>query len=325
MQLTIRQLEILVAAADAETFTRAAQALGVSQPSLSEAIARIEEELGAKLFERTGRRVTLTAEGHHAVAVARELVRDFHQALTNLADRMPGIRGRIIVAALPSVACAVLPRALRALQARFPGIEVAVQDVLHERAVAAVSEGLADLALTIRPSRLDGLRFDELGADPVRLVCPICHPLAGQERVSWRDLGQYPFIGLARTSSVRKLTDAAFINAEVPIEPSYEVEQIPSAAALVEAGLGITALPVLTLRMFNGAGLTSRPLGKPVIRRHVGVVTPERRTMTAPIAALVAGLRSSFPAAMNAHHADEQSASLRSSRSAAPCLDVQEP
>src|SRR3712207_5741036 len=112
MRLTVRQLELLVAAAEAETFTKAAQGVGISQPSLSETIARVEEELGARLFDRTGRSVTLTAEGHHAVAVAREVVRDFHQALANMADRMQGIRGRIIVAALPSVACAVLPRTL---------------------------------------------------------------------------------------------------------------------------------------------------------------------------------------------------------------------
>lgn len=300
MALTVRQLEILVAAAEAETFTKAAQAVGVSQPSLSEAVARVEEELGARLFERSGRSVTLTAEGHHAVAVAREVVRDFHQALTNMADRMQGVRGRIVVAALPSVACAVLPRALNGFKTRFPGIEIVLRDVLHERAVEAVAEGLADMALTIRPLRLEGLRFEELGADPVRLVCRADDALAKQDSVTWRDLGQHAFIGLARTSSVRNLTDAAFINAEISIEPSYEVEQIPSAAALVEAGFGVTALPALTLRMFNGAGLTSRSLRKPEVRRHIGVVTPDRRSLTEPMRALIADLRSSFDAALEA-------------------------
>jgi LysR family carnitine catabolism transcriptional activator len=300
MHLTVRQLEFLVAAAEAGTFTKAAEMVGVSQPSLSETIARVEEELGARLFERTGRSVTLTAEGHDAVAVAREVVRDFHQALTNLADRMQGVRGRIIVAALPSVACAVLPRALNVFRARFPGVEVVLRDVLHERAVEAVMEGVADMALTIRPSRLEGLRFEELGADPVRLVCRADHVLAKQEVVTWRDLGSYAFVGLAQTSSVRKLTDAAFINAEVSIEPSYEVEQIPSAAALVEAGLGVTALPALTLSMYNGAGLTSRPIGRPQIRRHVGVVTPKRRSLTEPIRAIVSDLRASFAASVEA-------------------------
>src|SRR5262245_63837836 len=109
MNLTHRQFEILIAAADAESFSAAALRLGISQPSLSESIRRIERELGIRLFDRTTRSVKLSKEGRHVVAVAREIVRDFKRALERLAARAGEGQGRITLAALPSVACAALP------------------------------------------------------------------------------------------------------------------------------------------------------------------------------------------------------------------------
>ena len=97
MNLTHRQLEVLVAAADSESFSAAAERLGISQPSLSESIRRIEREVGVPLFKRTTRSVKLTDDGRHAVAVAREIVRDFKTALERLASRGSGKQGRISI------------------------------------------------------------------------------------------------------------------------------------------------------------------------------------------------------------------------------------
>src|SRR5262245_7984303 len=129
MNLTHRQFEVLIAAADADSFSAAAQRLGISQPSLSESIRRIERELGIRLFDRTTRSVKLSAEGRHVVAVAREIVRDFRRALERLAAHTQEAQGRITVAALPSVACAALPAALGDLRREHPAVEVVIHDV----------------------------------------------------------------------------------------------------------------------------------------------------------------------------------------------------
>src|SRR5262245_30900207 len=115
MKLTLRQLEVLVAAADAATFSEAARNLGISQPSLSEAIRRVESELGATLFDRNTRSVALTVDGRHTVAIAREVVREFRLGLESIIDRSRARRARVTIAALPSVACAVLPGAVHGL------------------------------------------------------------------------------------------------------------------------------------------------------------------------------------------------------------------
>src|SRR4051812_43442734 len=171
MNLTHRQFEILIAAADSESFSAAAQRLGISQPSLSESIRRIERELGARLFERTTRSMKLTPEGRHATAVAREIVRDFKRALERLASRSDDKQGRISIAALPSIACAVLPAVIEEFRREYPGIDVALHDIQHERALAMVIEGTADIAVTLKPAAHDDLVFTEIGSDVAHLVC----------------------------------------------------------------------------------------------------------------------------------------------------------
>jgi LysR family carnitine catabolism transcriptional activator len=224
------------------------------------------------------------------------MIRDFRRGLENIARWSGGKRGRIIVAGLPSVACAILPAAIRSFLRSMPDIDISVHDLLHERAVADVESGIADLALTIRPARLGNCRFEELGADTLSLVCAPEHPLAKKRRVTWRDLAPYPFVGLSRTSSVRRMTDAAFDNSEIFVEPAYELEQIPSAAALVEAGLGIAALPALTLTMIRGFRVVTRPLTDPVIQRRIGVVTLEERALPQHIGLFLEELHAAFRA-----------------------------
>jgi LysR family carnitine catabolism transcriptional activator len=291
MNLTYRQFEILIAAAESESFSAAAHRLGISQPSLSESIRRIEREIGARLFERTTRSLELTDQGRAAAAVAREAVRDFKRALERLASSTRERQGRITIAALPSIACAALPVALVAFQREHPAVEIAVHDVQHERALLLVTEGVADLAVTIKPAQHGDLVFEEIASDVAHLVCRSDDPLARRKQVRWRDLSGLAFIGITRISSVRRLTDAAFVHAEIAIEPRYEVEQIPSAVALVEAGLGITALPSLTFSMFKGRNLAVRPLLEPRLRRNVGFVTVAGRTLPKHCNALMRAVR----------------------------------
>jgi len=293
MNLTHRQFEILIAAAEAGSFSAAAQRLKISQPSLSESIRRIEREIGARLFERTTRSLKLTAEGRYAATVARDAVRDFRHALERLASGARA-QGVIAVAALPSITCAVLPPAIMRFRREHPETNIALHDVQHERTLSLVIDGIADVAVTIKPAKTDDLVFDEIASDVAHLVCARSHPLARKKTVRWKDLAGLDFIATTRISSVRRLTDAAFINAETAIEPRYEVEQIPSAVALVEAGLGVTALPSLTFSMFKGRNLAVRPLVEPRLRRNVGFVTLKGRTLPANTDKLMRLIRASL-------------------------------
>jgi LysR family carnitine catabolism transcriptional activator len=203
------------------------------------------------------------------------------------------------VAALPSVACAVLPFALRDFAAQHPAIHVTIHDVQHQRALALVAHGHADMAVTFRPASLDNLAFEEMASDAMHLVCRKDHPLAKHKRVRWPDVGKHAFIGMTGISSVRRLTDAAFISSEAPSAPRYEVEQITSAVALVEAGLGVTALPALTFPMFRSPDLVTRPLIEPTLRRRIGILQLLGRTPPAAMQALAAAVRTHLGRVLN--------------------------
>jgi LysR family transcriptional regulator, carnitine catabolism transcriptional activator len=292
MKLTFRQFEILLAAAEAESFSDAAQRLKISQPSLSESIRRIEQELGARLFDRTTRSLRLTAHGRHAATVAREAVRDFRRSLDRLAQA--GRQERITVAALPSIVCSVLPVALQAFARDRSAVDIGLHDVQHERAVGLVMDGVADIAVTIKPAQREDLHFQEVTSDLAHLVCRKDDPLARRKQVRWQELDGRPFIGITRTSSVRRLTDAAFVQAETALAPRFELEQILSAIAMVEAGFGITALPSFTFAMFKGRDLVVRPLVEPRVRRNVGFVTHAARTLPPHAEALMRAIRASL-------------------------------
>ncbi|MGU3496144.1 LysR family transcriptional regulator [Xanthobacteraceae bacterium A53D] len=292
MNITVRQLEVFACAARAMSFTQAAAQLGISQPALSESIRRMETELGLRLFDRTTRKLALTREGRALAGLAEEVARDVRAGLQDIATR-GGRRPRVTVALLPSIAAALLPQAADGLRATFPDVELSVCDVPHERAVAMVEDGIADLAVTMRPAS-DMLAYEPLGADRVHLLMRRGHPLAGRGPLPWAALTGHDFVALARSTSVRKLVDGGLAAADVAVAPRFEVEQIPSAYALVAAGLGVTALPELTFAMIPREGLVARPLNKPVVTRAFGLLTRAERPLSPVGQALAEGLKAAF-------------------------------
>ena len=292
MNLTLRQLEILVAIGDTLSLTAAAEKLGVSQPSVSETLRRVEGELGCRLVDRTTRQLALTYEGQHVVASAREAMRSLAGTFEAIARRGDSMRGRLSVAALPSAVCTLLPPALRAFRDRYPGIAVAVRDALQERAMAMLQDGSVDLVIAGRPDGQAAFAFEEIASDRLMLVVSRRHPLSGRGSVDWSELAPFDFIAMSPSSSVRRFTDAGFIHADLPAAPAYEVDQISCAAALAAAGLGVTVLPTMTFAMFNADELAMVPLVAPVIQRSIGMTSLKDRPLSASAIKFVAVLRS---------------------------------
>jgi LysR family transcriptional regulator, carnitine catabolism transcriptional activator len=298
MNLTVRHLQMLVAAADLGSFSRAAEQVGISQPAFSEAIRRIEEEVGVRLFNRTTRRLEPTEDGRRVITTARELVRDFKLALETIrADATR--RDRIVIAALPSIIASVMPAVLMQFAARFPEVDVAIHDVQQERAVTMVQDGIADIGVATPTGTRDGLCFSEIALDQFLAVLPVGHVLEAAAQVSWQALAAHPFIALTGLSSIRRVADAAFVNADVVPVHRCEVEQILSAVALVEAGYGVTTLPTIACAMFRDRRVTLRPMVDPDGRRRVGIITLANRRLSPAALALIEMLRTDLKALLD--------------------------
>ncbi|MBC5781332.1 LysR family transcriptional regulator [Ramlibacter sp. USB13] len=270
MNLSSRDLRAVIALIDERNFTRAAERMHLSQSSFSALIQGVEESLGAKLFERSTRSVVLTPEGRLFEESARRVLADFDGMVENFRDHAQRRRGRVAMAALPSLAAGWLPGVLAEYRTRYPGIELALMDSLSEQCLAMLRAGQVDLALATAGDKDADLATEELCSDEFHLICRKDHPLARQKEIRLRDLAAHPFVHLSRNSSVRQYLEAAFH--PVTMQTVLEVEHLATVTGMVQAGIGITVVPALTLFHFDHPDLAVRPVEIKGLRRRILLV-----------------------------------------------------
>ena len=284
VELSSRQLRAFLALAEQRNFTRAAQRSNLSQPAFSALIRTLEDVLGARLFDRDTRSVQLTPEGRLFEAAAQRLLDDMTGAIADLADHVERRKGRVRIAALPSLAAGWLPAVLAEFMTAWPGIRVDLEDALSDACIVSVRSGAADFALASSgdgTSAASDLRSRKLCSDRFHLVCRADHPLATEPRLSARKLAPWPFIQMARHSSVRQSLDAALH--PLRMNAVFEVEHLATVMGLVEAGLGISVVPALTLFHFRRDTLVTRPLPVASLTRTVYIL--QRREGSLSVAA----------------------------------------
>ena len=284
MRENVGDLVAFLAVARAGSFTRAAKELGVSQPALSRTIRLLEEQLGTRLFDRDSRNVRLTSAGEALLPIVERLTADFDHAFTELAQNFAGQRGRVVIGALPSVAAGALPRVIATFLAAHPQVEVIVRDHLSGTLYQQMQDRQVDLAVTTPPSG-DDFHFAPLFDDRLDLIVPAGSALDLAAPACWNVFADHPFIAMAARSSVRELTDVAMSKADVLVRPLYECTQLATVGAMIEAGLGITALPRSCLGMLHMGALASRRLEAPVIERTIGIAHPVNRTLAPAVEA----------------------------------------
>lgn len=282
--LSLRQLRAFLALADQRSFTQAAATCHLSQPAFSALIRTLEGELNTRLFDRDTRSVELTAEGRLFAASARRLVGDFGAALSDLSDHVERRKGRVHIAALPSLAAGWLPAVFAEFRQTWPGIELNLSDLLSDACVDLVRNGKADFALASTGVSHAGLSTRLVCTDRFYLVCRKDHPLAAQASPTLKKLAPYPFIHMSRNSSVRQTLEAALH----PLQANtvLEVDQLATAAGMVEAGLGISVVPALTLFHFERKSLVTRPLAASGLTRKIYLVRRQEGSLSAAAQAL---------------------------------------
>jgi LysR family transcriptional regulator, carnitine catabolism transcriptional activator len=288
IDFSLRELRAFVALADLENFTRAAQAIHLSQPAFSALIRRLEEAVGVRLFDRNTRSVRLTPEGLLFEPSARQLLMDSERALSDISDQIELRKGRVHVAALPTISAGLLPAIFNEFRRSFPGIDLVLSDQLSEACIALVKEGRADFALVsnnARPGDLDELDARLLCKHHYHLVCPSSHPLLIEKRLTLRKIAQYPFIQMTRNNSVRQALEAA-IHPRV-MNTVLEVEHLGTVISMVNAGMGVSVVPTFTLHQFQWPTIATRPLVIPNLLRHIYVVKQRERSLSTASTAML--------------------------------------
>ncbi|MDA8456825.1 LysR family transcriptional regulator [Acidovorax sp. GBBC 3334] len=281
MHLSSRHIDAFLALAQQRSFTRAAAACHLSQPAFSALVRSLEDGLGLKLFDRSTRHVDLTPEGQHFLESARRIRAEIDSALGAARDAAQLRRGRVSLALLPSLAAGWLPGLLAGFRADHPHIELDIADVLSEPCIERVASGRADFALAAIRADTPSLQAEPFCTDGFHLVCRADHPLARRRRkggLQVADLAPWPFVHLARTSSVRQYLEAA-IHPHA-MNTLMEVEQLATVTGMVRAGLGISVVPTLTLFHFSHPDLVTRPLSLPGLTRQIYLVRRRGRGLS---------------------------------------------
>jgi DNA-binding transcriptional LysR family regulator len=293
MNINLNQLRVFVAVARLGNFTRAAERLHLSQPSMSLHIRQLEQDLGVRLFDRSTRSVALTRAGDDFLPTAERLLDDVQSAVASVADLAARRRGRVAVAVLPSVAAELLPRAIAALHARHPDITVSLRDDVAELIPARVRSGEVDFGLGAIDTMDADIAGSPLVSDELIAVFSPSHALAtaSSTKTTWRALAKYPFVAMSRDSSVRRLTEQAFAHNGLVLEPAFEAKYMSTAIGIVAHGLGVGTLPSSAVSMAHHAGLAHAEIGRPVMKRQIGIMMRRGRSLSPAAEALVAALK----------------------------------
>lgn len=270
--LILSRLSAFAEVASALNFTAAARSLNVSQPALTRTIHLLEQDVGARLFDRTSRKVQLTPAGHEMLPIVERLLHDAETAAAEMTSFVEGRRGVIRIAAIPSLVGTVLAQAIKAFSAERPEVRFQIDDALSGAVVDRVVRGEADFGLAAAPSPDVRLSFEGLLQEPIGLVCRRDDPLARRRQLRWGDVADRGFVAMSPSTSLRGITDAAFPQAGLAVEPRYGCSVVGSVGRLIEAGLGISAMPELCMRQLDASRLTWRRLERPSVSRQSGLV-----------------------------------------------------
>lgn len=244
--LDTRLMRYLLAVADAGSLTHAAEALGVAQPALSQALKRLEEDLGVRLFERSRRGAVMTDAGRAIIDDVRASLALAESATRRARDIAGGRAGRLHIGFVTHAVYDALPSALRLLKADFPGVEIVLSEMSNADQLEALEQGDIDLALLHTPMPLPGrVRMKLVRRERFLAVVPVGYPLGADGRVGLADVAALGLVwfpekqlSAARAGIVHALQRAG-------LEPRFVQEANRSLTVLscVAAGLGASLLP----------------------------------------------------------------------------------
>jgi LysR family transcriptional regulator, hydrogen peroxide-inducible genes activator len=245
---TVRQFTYLVALADYRNFRRAADAVNVSQPTLSHQLRALEARLGVTLVERNENPVQLTPVGREVVARARRVLLEVKD-IEELAQRSnSGMAGTIRFGVTPTLGPYLMPEIVATLHRRFPDMRLYIREGIPDEQVQELSRGALDMVLTPLPILGSNLHIEPLFREPLHIVAPPEHPVAQAATVSKGDLAGIGFLSLDRRHHAHRQSRDICFQLDARLLEDYEGTSLDSLRQMCGSGLGFAILPELYLR-----------------------------------------------------------------------------
>jgi LysR family hydrogen peroxide-inducible transcriptional activator len=261
---TLRQLQYLKLLAEHGSFSRAAQAAHVTQPTLSAGIQELEKILGAPLVDRARSGVILTAAGEETVRRAEAILTQADDLVQAARGAGEPLAGRFRLGVIPTIAPFLLPKALPALRTRFPKLRLFLREDLTQRLVAALKSGALDAALIALPYDMTGLSWEHVEDDELLAAFPANHPATAHERVRPEELERDHLILLEDGHCLREhaLAACGLNPPRASDDETFAATSLPTLVQMVGSGLGVSFLPAMAVEagLTDHAPVTVRPL-----------------------------------------------------------------
>lgn len=245
--MEVHQLRYVCAIADTGNFSRAAERCRVAQPSLSQQVLKLEEDLGVKLFDRLGRSVRITEAGRAFIPHARAILEQMEVARTSVADKNADLQGSVAVGVIPTVAPYLMPAYTAAFAKKYPDAKLRIV----EEKTAVLVEGLRDLSIDVAilalPLRYKDLELLPIRTEPLFAVLRKGDPRASAKLLALKDLRGESFVMLRDGHCFRDLSIGACTHARVTPNIAFESGQFSSLLGMVAAGLGVSLIPEMAI------------------------------------------------------------------------------
>jgi DNA-binding transcriptional LysR family regulator len=259
---------------DTGSFSRAAEASGITQSAVSQQIRAVEKRFGVPLIDRNSGNFMLTPEGHVYLEACRDILARLDSLGTRFRIARGELGGRLRVASVISIALHNLPPLLKQFRKAHPGVEVLVDYRKAEEIYDAVGDGRADLGLVAYPKARLGLRAMTLWRERMVLIMPPDHQLKGKRPVELSQLEGRRFVGLTPDIPTRQHLDKVFKKAGVKITYLAEFENIETVKAAVEAEQALAIIPETSVRQeIKQGALSSRQIHAERLWRPMGAIT----------------------------------------------------
>lgn len=275
----IHDLQAFVAVAERSSFGQAASDLCLSRSALSRRIEKLEDGLGVKLFERTTRHVQLTNVGQAFLTNVRTALDDLEDAVLGVADLAAHRTGTVNLACVPSAVWNFLPAVLNRFSACFPRIRVRVHDESAQDVLNLVLGAEVDFGINIIGAENPEIVFEPICVENYVLAMRRDHPLANRATLSWKEVAGERYISVAKSSGSRRGIDAALAGVEKHPPIFCEVNHVSGVLALVEAGMGVAAVPGLSVLSGRQDMIIGVPLVNPDIKRTLGLISKRGHKM----------------------------------------------
>ncbi|WP_085992237.1 LysR family transcriptional regulator [Oceanobacillus senegalensis] len=270
--MELRQLEYFMAVSKELHFTRAAEKLNIAQPTLSQQIKSLEDEVGIPLFDRIGKKTALTEAGNILLRHSQRVFYELEQAQARLRDLNGLQRGKLTIGSLLTCVNYLLPPAILTFKRLYPNIELSVLGLRSGDIKKGLLENDLDLGITFLPIEEEEFEFIPLFTEELSLAVPLDHPFAQMNKVEMKELKNVPIILLPENYFLRQLVDTYCTEIGITLEPSLEMTTLESLIHMVSEGIGVTILPAPYLDNLKNNQIVNVKLMNPTPKRKIGFV-----------------------------------------------------